>query len=386
MPLVVAISYWVSALGIAYTYVGYGILIALLARWRPRPVAKSADYTPSVTLLVAAYNEESCIRTKIENSLALDYPLDKLDILVVADGSNDGTMDIVQGYAAEHNVRLLHQPERQGKPAALIRALPHIDSQVIVFSDANSYFYPSTLRMLIRNLADPAVGGVGGVKRMSNEDESLTGQGEGLYWRYESFLKACDSAVSSVMGVPGEVWAAKREAYIPSDPDSYIEDFVASLRMVAAGWRVVYEPEAIAYEKASPGLYAEWGRRTRMAAGGWQSLRQLSGMLRTPHKLLTFQYLSHRMIRWIVTPTLFVLLLASNLLLASAHPFYAITLIAQGMFYSLAGLGWWLAARGRRIGWLLAPFYVCLLNAAALAGGWRHLRGRQSVVWRKVRD
>ena len=376
------VVFWVSLVGIAYTYVGYAIIIALLARWRSRPVTKS-DITPTVTILVAAYNEEDCIGTKIENSLALDYPADKLEVVVVTDGSTDRTNEFVASYA-ERNVRLLHEPGRLGKPAALIRAFPLTDGEIVVFSDANSYFPEGSLRKLVRNFADPEVGGVGGAKRMLREGEGITGRGESLYWRYESYLKACDSAVTSVIGVPGEIWAARRSAYVASDPDSYIEDFVASLRMVEAGWRVVFEPDALAFEEASPSLRAEWTRRTRMAAGGWQSFFQLPGMLRHENGLLTFQYISHRMLRWMVTPSLCLLLFLANLGLIWS-PVYASMLGVQLAFYALAGLGWFLAWRGRRAGWVAAPFYVCMLNAAALAGGWRFLRGRQSVVWDKAR-
>ena len=384
--------FWLALVGILYTYVGYPVVIALLARWRRRPV-RSAPITPTVTLLIAAYNEEACIAEKLDNSLALDYPADRLEIAVVADGSNDRTCEIVQGYverSAEGGppVRLLWESERRGKPAALIRAIPLTQGEIIVFSDANSYFPGDALHKLVRHFADPEVGGASGAKRVGAQAQGgAASHGEGLYWRYEAFIKACESAVSSVMGVPGEIWAARRAAYVNSEANSLIEDFVASLRMVAAGWRIVYEPEAYAYEEGSASLRAEWIRRTRMAAGGWQSFFQLPGMLRHPRKLLTWQYLSHRMLRWMVTPSLFVLLLLVNLPLAR-EPFYMVTLAAQGLFYILAGLGWLLGGghrKGRLPGWLLAPFYVCFLNAVALAGGWRYLRGKQSVVWRKAR-
>jgi cellulose synthase/poly-beta-1,6-N-acetylglucosamine synthase-like glycosyltransferase len=376
--------FWIAVIGILYTYVGYGLIMAALARRRARPV-RAGDITPSVTVLVAAYNEEDCIAAKIENTLALDYPTDRLELLVVTDGSTDRTGEIVQRYARQYaNVRLLHEPERRGKVGALRRAFPLTTGEVVVFSDANSYFCPETVRRLVRPFADPTVGGASGAKRMLAQGDATAGEGEGLYWRYETWLKRNDSAVSSVMGVPGEIWAARREAYIPPDPDTLLDDFVASLRMVAAGWRVVFVPDVYASEEASPSLAAEFARRARNAAGGWQAFFKLPGMLRHPNKLITFQYLSHRMLRWMVTPTLFVLALLANICLA-ARPFYALTLACQIAFYLLASVGWWLTAKGRRVRWLLAPFYIVLLNAAALAGGWRYLTGRQSVVWRKVR-
>ena len=382
MFAVCLVLFWVSLLTVAYAYVGYPLAIALLARWRRRPVEK-ADITPTVTLLVAAYNEEHCISDKIENTLSLDYPSRKLDLVVVADGSTDRTAAIVRSYAAE-GVRLLYQPERRGKPAAVIRAFPHTRGEVVVFSDANSRFQRDALRKLVRSFADAEVGGVGGAKTVLSDADTATGTGESLYWRYESYLKTCESAVGSVMGVPGEIWAVRRDAYVPSEPDSIIEDFVASLRLVERGWRLVHEPEALAYEDASPDLRAEWARRTRMAAGGWQSLAQLPGMLRHKRKLVTFQYLSHRMLRWMVTPSLFVLLFLANLGLLWS-PFYAAVWGVQLLGYAMAAAGWFLTVLGRPSRWLLAPFYICMLNAAALVGGWRFLTGRQSVIWRKVR-
>jgi cellulose synthase/poly-beta-1,6-N-acetylglucosamine synthase-like glycosyltransferase len=378
-----AVLFWLAVGGVAYTYVGYGLIISLLARWRERPVIRD-EITPTVTLLVAAYNEESCIASKIANTLLLAYPPDKLDLLVVADGSTDRTAEIVAA-CPDPRVRVLHAPERRGKAAALIRALPHTTGEVVVFSDANSLFSKDALHHLVRAFADPTVGAVSGVKRILNRWQAAEEQGENLYWRYEAWLKRCDSAVGSVMGVPGEIWAARRDAWVAPEPTTLLDDFVSSLRMVEAGWRVVFEPAAVATEEASPGLRAEWTRRVRNAAGGWQAFGQLTGLLRHPSPLVTWQYLSHRMLRWMVAPLLFVVAAVTNLALLGAGPAYRVTGALQLAFYLTAVLGWLLSARNVRLGWLLAPFYVCLLNAAALVGGWRCLRGQETVLWRKAR-
>ncbi|MHB0856580.1 MAG: glycosyltransferase family 2 protein [Anaerolineae bacterium] len=376
--------FWLAALGLAYTWLGYPLLIAGLARLRPRPVRRE-DITPSVTLLVAAYDEADCIAAKIANTLALDYPADLLDLLVVTDGSTDATPALVAHCAArEPRVRLLHEPIRRGKAAALARALPHVRGEIVAFSDANCLFRPHTLRCLVRPLADPAVVASSGRKRLRAAHSSATPAGENLYWRYESFLKASESAVSSVMGVPGEIWAARRTAYRAPEPDCLLDDFVASLRLVARGGRVVFEAKAIATEEASPSLAAEWRRRVRVAAGGWQAFFRLPEMLTRPGPLVTWQYLSHRIARWMLAPLLLPLLALANLALA-AEPFYTVTLGLQGVFYLLAALGGALAARGRPNGPLTAPFYLLMLHAAALAGGLRYLRRRQSVLWDKAR-
>jgi len=373
------VVFWFSVLTIGYAYVGYPIIISILARLVPRPV-QQADVTPFVALVMPAYNEEKCIAEKIENTLGLDYPPDKREVVVVADGSDDATVDIVTEYE-NRGVRLLYHPERRGKAAAMNRAVPLTHGEIIVFSDANAFFRPDAVRKLVRNFADPQVGCVAGRKAI----QGVAGEGEGLYWRYESYLKSCDSMVGSVMGAAGEITALRRELYTRLEEDSIIEDFILSLRIVERGWRAVYEPEAVAWEEGLPSVQGDWIRRTRIAAGGFQAFARLRGLLHPRHGLATFQYLSHRVLRWIVTPSLWVLMILTNLGLLG-HPFYDCTMALQVLFYGLAVAGYIAARRRWRVRWLQMPFYVCLLNAAALVGGFRYLTGRQSVLWQKARS
>jgi biofilm PGA synthesis N-glycosyltransferase PgaC len=278
---------WLAVGTIFYTFLGYPLLIGLLARCARRPVRQAA-ITPRVTLLIPAYNEAAVIARKIENSLALDYPPEQLEIVVVTDGSNDGTADIVAGYA-DRGVHLYHQPQRQGKMAAVNRVMPLVGGEIVVFSDANAMIGRGALRALVRNFADPSVGGVAGEKQ-------VLGGGEGLYWRYESFLKRCDSALSSVVGAAGELFAIRRSLFEPPPPDAVIDDFVMSLRLVEADWRVMYEAEAVATEEPSPTLAGEWRRRVRIAAGGFQSIRWLPGLLSPARGWVAWQYFSHRVL------------------------------------------------------------------------------------------
>ncbi len=375
-PLALAL-FWGSAAIIAYAYLGYPLLLALLGRLR-RP-CHTADLTPAVDVVIAAYNEAGCIEAKLENTLALDYPADRLRIVVVTDGSTDATPDLVRSYAPR-GVILLHQAERQGKAAALARALPHLTGEAILFTDANCALPPRALRRMARHLADDSVGGVSGAKRVAPAGAS---QGENLYWRYEGWLKALDSRFGSVMGAPGEAWLARRAAYRPPPPDILLDDFYASVEMAARGWRVAYEPEARSLEPASPDLGAEWQRRVRNAAGGWQAVARLGCVWRGGARL-AFQYLSHRVLRWVAVPLLLPALLVASLLLLP-RPLYALLLAAQVLVYGAALAGWLLARKGRQAGWLAAPLAVVMLNAAALAGGWRYLRGQHTVLWPKVR-
>ena len=373
MSRLIEVLFWVAVRMILFTYFGYPLLISLLARYRPRPNHQE-DIEPSVTLIVPAYNEEAVIAAKIENSLALDYPKDKLTILIAADGSDDQTVAIAGRYP---EVQVAFQPKRSGKAAAVNRIMPAVSSEIVLFSDANTLFAPGTLRAMVRHFADPAVGGVTGEKRVQ-------GGGEGLYWRYESYLKARDSQVSSVMGAAGEIFALRRQAFRPPEEDSIIEDFVLSMRLVADGWRVIYEPEALAYEPPSPSLAADWDRRTRIAAGGFQSMARLPEMLDPRRGLVVWQYLCHRVLRWAVAPFLLPAVLVLNLLLWPKR-FYRLLLLGQTVFYGLGLLGFIQTRRGRSSGLPYTIFYFLLANAAAIAGFQRYIRGRQPVTWRKVR-
>lgn len=373
--ILLQVLFWLGVGIVTYTFLGYPLLVGLLARCIHRPVQKAA-ITPQVTLLIPAYNESPVIAHKIENSLALDYPPERLEIVVVTDGSDDGTDDIVAGYA-EQGVRLYHQSLRQGKMAAVNRVMPSVGGEIIVLSDANAMLAWGSLRALARNFADSSVGGVAGEKR-------VLGGGEGLYWRYESFLKRCDSALSSVMGAAGELFAIRHCLFEPPPLDTLLDDFVISLRLVERGWRVVYEPEAFVTENPSPRLMGEWQRRARNAAGGFQAIRRLPGLLNPAKGWVAWQYFSHRVLRWAVAPFLLPIAYGMNLFLL-ALPFYRLVLLAQTVFYVVALLGYALARKGMQRGPLYAVFYFCFTNAAALAGFGRYITGTQPVTWAKAR-
>jgi len=375
------VLFWLSALAVVYTYIGYPLLIGLLARVIRHPV-RSAPITPSVSLVIPAYNEANVIAHKLENSLALDYPREALEIVVISDGSTDGTNQIVRRFA-DRGVRLLFERPRRGKIAALNRAVPLTRGDVIVFTDANAMLAPGALRYLVRNFADEGVACVGGEKRVG-EDRSTSARGESAYWRYESYLKRCDSVVGSAMGVAGELFAIRRERYAAVEQDSLIEDFVLSLRLVEAGWRVLFEPQAVAWEQSSPSLSAEWQRRTRIAAGGFQSIVRLTGMLNPLLGLPAFQYFSHRVLRWLA-PFFLITAFVANVLLWS-HPLYLWILVAQVVFYLLALAGYVLVRMGLYWRPLQMVFYFCFTNLAALVGFFRYVTRSQPVTWKKARS
>lgn len=375
MSILLQIAFWVAVSIILYTFVGYPVLVGLLSRWRRNPIDRQ-PITPHVSLVIPAYNEEDVIARKLENSLELDYPPNRLEVVVVTDGSDDGTVDIVAGYA-DKGVQLHHRPLREGKAAAINRVVPLVSGEVLVFSDANTMLDQGSMKALVRSFADPEVGAVSGEKQVQ-------GGGEGLYWRYESFLKSCDSALSSVMGAAGEFFAVRRDLFRPTEEDALIEDFVLSLRLVEDGWRVAYESQAVAREQSSPTLGGDWRRRTRIAAGGFQAIARLRGLLHPKHGWVAWQYLSHRVMRWAATPFLLPFAYITNGMLVG-NLFYRALFVGQSLFYVAALVGYLLSLFNKRSGPLHAVFYFCFGNAAALAGFWRYITGRQPIAWAKAR-
>lgn len=372
---------WGGIALVFYAYVGYGPTIWAISRVLNRPVRRSDDL-PTVTLLIAAFNEEDVIAAKLENTFALDYPRELLEIVVVADGSSDGTCDVVRRYA-DRGVRLMHQPERRGKNHAMNRAVPTARGEILVFSDANAYFERPAIRKLVRNFGDPKVALAAGEKRVARGDGTV-GDAEGLYWRYESWLKRLDSRVSSVMGAAGEIFAIRKACYAPPPADAIIEDFMLSMGLVRDGWRVVYEPEASAIEEASPNASEEFKRKVRIVAGGWQAVVRLWPLLTPKYGVVAFQYVSHRVLRWVAVPFLLPVVFALNVALAG-RPLYEGLLALQVIFYGLALLGYLLEKRGRTWKPAYLPFFFVFLNWAAACGAWRYWKGSQAVTWEKVR-
>jgi cellulose synthase/poly-beta-1,6-N-acetylglucosamine synthase-like glycosyltransferase len=375
--------FWIAVMLVAYAYLGYGALAAVLARAWQRPKAPAApERLPSVSLVVAAYNEEDVILAKIANCFALEYPGDRLEIVIVTDGSTDRTPELAGGVTG---VRVMHAPERRGKIHALNRVMPTLDAEIVVFSDANAMLNPEALRRIVRHFQDPRVAGVAGEKRIKPRADDVS-TGEGFYWRYESALKRWDSRISSVMGAAGELVAVRREAYVPIENDTLLDDFVMSMRLVARGLRVVYEPEAYATEEASPTIAEEFKRKARIVAGGWQAVFRLWPLLIPTRPLIWLQYVSHRVLRWVLVPALLPIIFLSNMLLAwSVGGAYGWLLQLQLALYGAALLGWWLQERGIRTPVLYLPFYFAFLNAAALVGAYRFWTGAQSVTWEKAR-
>jgi cellulose synthase/poly-beta-1,6-N-acetylglucosamine synthase-like glycosyltransferase len=386
--------FWLGCAVIIYTYAGYGLLVYLWVRWRcpqrlqPPPTPQAAEL-PALTLIVPAYNEAAVLPAKLRNCLELDYPRERLELVIVTDGSTDGSERLLAEYAVSADVRLhvLHAAERRGKLAAVERVMLQVTTPITVFSDANALLNCAALVNLVKHYADPAVGAVAGEKRVHfGAAAGAEGVGEGIYWRYESLLKRLDAALYSVVGAAGELFSIRTELYESPPPDTLIEDFHLSLRIAMRGRRVAYAPDACAVEGHSASLREELKRKVRIAAGGLQAIARLPGLLNPlRYGVLSFQYVSHRVLRWTLAPLLLPLLLVANVMLAQADGwFYRLLLAAQIAFYAAALCGWLLEQIGVRIKLFYIPLYFCVMNYAVYAGAWRLLRGRQSAVWDKA--
>jgi cellulose synthase/poly-beta-1,6-N-acetylglucosamine synthase-like glycosyltransferase len=377
--------FWIGILIILYTYIGYGFVIFFLSKLKGRsPVPSLIDAElPEVTILIAAYNEQDYIENKIQNTLSLDYPQEKLSLVFVTDGSSDATPQIISNY---QNIKLYHEPQRRGKIHAVNRVMRFIKTPIVVFSDANTFLNKEALRNIVRHYTDEKVGGVAGEKRIFKKDEdNASGAGEGLYWKYESFLKRKDSEVYSVVGAAGELFSIKTSLYEEPGENIIIEDFYMSLRICAKGYRFIYEPEACATETASASVKEEWKRKVRICAGAFQAMIKLVYLL-NPFKygILSFQYISHRVLRWTLAPLFLPLIFLSNIWLAAAgDQFYSLALLAQIAFYILAFLGYLKRDKKVSIKGFFVPYYFCVMNFSVYAGFIRFLKGKQSVVWEK---
>lgn len=382
--------FWLCLSLILYTYLGYGILLLVLLKAKQLFSSKAKfhynpEYKPTVSVLVAAYNEEQDIEEKIKNTLALCYPQDKISFLFVTDGSDDRTPEIVARYP---QIRLLHQPQRRGKIAAVARSMPYIDSEITVFTDANTMLNPEAIERLGRHFQDPAVGAVAGEKRiLSPDSDAAAGAGEGFYWKYESALKRWDSELYSVVGAAGELFAIRSSLFEPVPADTLIEDFVMTLGIARNGYRVIYEPEAQALEPPSADAQEELKRKIRIAAGGIQAIVRLKELLNPfRYGILSFQYISHRVLRWTLAPLALLLLLVANIGLAfTGSTFYQLLLAGQLLFYTAALAGLLLEKQKLRLKAFFIPYYFVLMNYAVYTGFFRFLRGKQSVLWERAK-
>jgi cellulose synthase/poly-beta-1,6-N-acetylglucosamine synthase-like glycosyltransferase len=377
------VAFWTSATIGAYVYVGYPVVLWLLrALGFSRPVRQAAIELP-VTLVISAYNEVAVISEKVRNSLALDYPEDKLHILVVSDASSDGTDAAVAAFR-DSRVELLRMPERGGKTAGLNAAVRRVRGAIIIFSDANAIYDPLAVRHLVRNFADPEVGAVTGESRYRIGDDDPSTDAENQYWTYELWIKRLESSLGSLVGADGAIYAIRKELYTDLTA-SDISDFVNPLQVVERGYRNVYEAEAFSYESGAEGFSAEFRRKVRIVNRAWRATVKLRRLLNPfRHGFFAVQFLSHKVLRWFV-PVFMLTALLANLWLAVGSAFYLATLAAQALFYAAAATGMLLERTGHTVRVLNIPYYFCAVNIASLMGIWQAVGGQTYTTWNSSR-
>ncbi len=384
--------FWLCVVLVFYTYIGYGMILWFLVRIKRQFFKKKLFFEPSVempeiTLVIAAYNEEEVVDEKMQNCHELIYPNNKLHICWVTDGSNDATNERLSAYP---DCTVLFQPERQGKTAALNRAVPLINTPLVAFTDANTLLNPEAIVEMVKRFFDPKVGCVAGEKRIRQQEKGDATAGEGLYWKYESFLKSLDDELHTAVGAAGELFAIRRELFEPMPNDTLLDDFILSMRIASKGYKIAYCQTAYALEEPSSDIHEEEKRKVRISAGGLQSIYRLRHLLNPfRYGLLNFQYVSHRVLRWSVTPfALFLLFpLTVILLFAGIEPMwlYLLALLVQVLFYCTGILGYALARKKIKHKALYIPYYFLFMNISVMRGI-NYLKKRSGTgVWEKAK-
>jgi cellulose synthase/poly-beta-1,6-N-acetylglucosamine synthase-like glycosyltransferase len=377
-----AAAFWCCLAGIVYSYVGYPILVCILARVAgrdPFPPEQYEQMLPRMALVIVAHNEAEVIASRIENALGLSYPPDRLQIVIVSDGSSDATDKICRQYA--DRITLVAFPMRRGKAGALNDAVSQLNADVLVLSDANTFMEPDALRRLVRWFNNPAVGVVCG--RLIIADPQSGKNVDSLYWRYETHLKRCETRLGALLGANGAIYAIRRSAFPSLPPATAVDDFVIPLlAKLHTGCSIIYDKDAIAREESAPDLGGEFARRARIGAGGFRALATLWPLLLPQHGWTALAFWSHKLLRWIC-PFLMLGALLTGVAL-SGQPMYRGAAVLQCAFYCLCISGALLPSRNRRWRLLRACSMFAAMNLALLVGFFRWLRGTQSGLWQRT--
>jgi len=366
-----------------YNYFIYPFVIVVFSRIIPdnhlEEINEFEEY-PTVSFIVAAYNEETVIRDKIINTLKIDYPAEKFKLIIVTDGSDDSTPDIVKEYSGE-GIVCLHEDKRSGKSAALNRAVEISDGEILVFSDANNDFEEQSVKNLVKHFSDENIGAVTGAKHIYENNDREASKGDGLYWRYESKIKAAESHLGSITAAEGEILAVRKSMFKPIAPGKINDDAAITFDIVKSGSRILYEQEAKAYEQASKNLVDDLHVKIRMTQGGFQTMADEKGFLFPPLNWFAFTFVSHKVLRWL-TPHLLILIFLLSISLM-VKPVFFLLLILQVLFYSVSFYGW--INRSKELpGYIYIPMYFTSMNIALFLGFIKYLKNEQGVNWRKA--
>jgi cellulose synthase/poly-beta-1,6-N-acetylglucosamine synthase-like glycosyltransferase len=385
------ILFWIFLGIVVYTYLGYTLVLFLLAgihrMFSKKPSGKEMNFEPEVTLFIPAYNEDEFIDRKMQNIRSLHYPPDKLKVIWITDGSTDASREYLARY---DGISVFHEAERRGKIHAMNRGILHTTTPYVIFTDANTMMNSRALREMIQFFSDSRVGCVAGEKRISEAHmDKAVGAGEGLYWKYESLIKMLESETGSAVGAVGELFAIRRDLFEPVSEDTLLDDFTISLQIACKGYQVKYSPEAWGVETASISVTEEMKRKVRIATGGMQTLFRMTSLLNPfGHGLLSFKYISHKVLRWTLVPFCFPLVFILNavILFQPGRPgFYPAFFVLQCIYYLLAIAGAMLHNVRLRLKTIFAPYYLLVMNYAVVVGIWHYITGKYSVNWQKAR-
>ena len=392
--LVAIIIFWILLFLIFYSYVGYGILLFFLVLLKRVFTTKEdfseIDYEPEITLFVAAYNEKDFIDIKVKNSLELNYPQNKIKHVWLTDGSDDGTPDLLKKYS---EIEVYHKDERRGKIAAMNRGMQFVKTPIVIFSDGNTLLGKNSIREIVNLFKDPKIGCIAGEKRIIEKNfDTAVGSGEGIYWKYESILKKLDAELNSVVGAAGELFAIRTELFEEIEPDTLLDDFIISLRIAMKGYKIQYNKEAYAIESASANVNEELKRKIRISAGGIQSIVRLSSLFNIfKYGLLSFQYVSNKVLRWVVVPPALLMLFPLNIIICMLYgnvfniTIYTIIMLGQILFYLLSFVGWILQHQKLKLKIFFIPYYIFIMNLSMFLGFFRYIGGKQSGYWERAK-
>ncbi len=372
---------WLCFLTIAYTYLGYPLVVLVCSRlFGRKPSVAAPTDLPTVSLLVAAHNEAGIIAARVRNALASDYPADKFEVVIATDGCTDDTAAVARGFD-DPRVRVLEYPVNRGKSSVLNASIPQLNGEVVMLSDANTFTDPDAVRRLVSHFADEDVGAVCG--RLILSETAGSRNADSLYWRYETFLKKCESRLGALLGANGGIYAIRRRVFAPIPANTIVDDFVIPLdARLRTGCRIVYDPTAVAHEETPDSVRAEFHRRARIGAGGFQCVGLLWRLMNPLNGWVSLAFVSHKVLRW-VGPFFLVGLLACNLLLAD-DPFYLATLLAQVLFYATAVVMKFVPPSVKVLKPLRLTTMFAGMNAALLLGFWRWVKGIRVGTWQRT--
>ncbi len=393
--MILEIFFWILLFILFYTFIGYAVVLYFMLKIKNLFLPKQNQnnknlFEPEVCLFVTAFNEKDYVHQKVANSFSLDYPKEKIQYIWITDGSDDGTPGLLKQYEL---LEVHHLPERRGKMHAMNRGVKFVKAPIIIFSDTNTTLGKNSIREIVARFADKNTGCVAGEKRiLAKNEDSAAGAGEGLYWKFESWVKKMDAELFSAIGAVGELFAIRTELFEEVEEDSLLDDFMISLRIARKGYHVAYAPNAYAEEAASLNVKEELKRKIRIAAGGIQSIVRLRDLL-NPFRfgILAWQFFSHKVLRWTFAPVSLFLILPVNSIIVwqrncwSDLGIYSTILYFQLTCYLFAVVGWYLENRKLSFKILFVPYYFISVNYASIRGIMRYFKGNQSVNWEKAK-